>query len=115
VTAGDETAVRRIFEEIWTTGAEAGDPLRAHALARELGVDPATLGDPSVKEQLRAATDNAVAHGVFGVPTLLIDGQVFWGADALDFARACLEDPQLLQHPGLLLPEIPMGAVRRNR
>jgi hypothetical protein len=40
---------------------------------------------------------------------------VFWGADALDFARACLEDPQLLQHPGLLLPEIPMGAVRRNR
>jgi hypothetical protein len=115
VTAGDETAVRRIFEEIWTTGAEAGDPLRAHALARELGVDPATLGDPSVKEQLRAETDNAVAHGVFGVPTLLIDGQVFWGADALDFARTYLEDPQLLQHPGLLLPEIPMGAVRRNR
>ena len=87
----------------------------ATAIARELGVEPETLGYSSVKEQLRAETDNAVAQGVFGVPTLLIDGQVFWGADALDFARAYLEDPQLLQQPGLLLPEIPMGAVRRNR
>lgn len=115
VLDGEETAVGRIFEAIWTTGEEAGDPQRARALAVELGVDPARLDEPAVKERLRTETDTAAARGVFGVPSLVIDGEVFWGADALDFARAYLLDPELLRKPGLTLPEIPMGAVRRGR
>ena len=111
---GEENAVRRIFEAIWTTGEEAGDPQRARALAMQLGVDPAVLDDPAVKERLRAETDGAVARGVFGVPSLVIDGEVFWGADALDFAHAYLLDPTLLNRPGLTLPDIPMGAVRKR-
>ncbi len=112
---GEENAVRRIFEAIWTTGEDAGDARRAHALARELGVDPESLGDPEIKDRLRAETDAATARGVFGVPSLVVDAEVFWGVDAMDFARAYLEDPTLLQQPGLALPEIPVGAVRRNR
>lgn len=112
---GDETAVRRIFEAIWTTGEDAGDPRRAHGLARELGVDPDSLGDPELKEKLRAETDAAIARGVFGVPTLVVDDELFWGVDAIDFAEAFLRDPGLLQEPGLALPEIPIGAVRRTR
>lgn len=113
--AGDHAAVRRIFEAIWTTGEEAGDPTRAHALARELGVDPDSLGDPAIKERLRAETDAAAARGVFGVPSLVIDEEVFWGADAMGFAHAFLEDPGILRQPGLLLPDIPVSAVRRRR
>lgn len=111
---GEEGAVRRIFEAIWTTGEDAGDPRRAQALARELGVDPQLLGDPAIKERLRAETETAAARGVFGVPTLLIEREVFWGLDAMPYARACLLEPSLLQHPGLTLRDVPVGAVRRR-
>src|SRR5262249_47372257 len=35
------------------------------------------------KLRLRRATDAAIAGGVFGIPTFLADGQLFWGVDAL--------------------------------
>jgi 2-hydroxychromene-2-carboxylate isomerase len=114
VVDGEESAVRRIFEAIWTTGEEAGDPRRARALAVELGVDPARLEETAVKARLRAETHAAAVDGVFGVPSLVIDGEVFWGADAIGFARAFLQDPGLLAKPGLTLPDIPIGAVRRR-
>ena len=55
--------------------------------------DPA--GD-EVKQDLRAATDAALAAGVFGVPTFGVDGRLFWGVDSLPMLRAHLEgDPAL--------------------
>jgi 2-hydroxychromene-2-carboxylate isomerase len=39
---------------------------------------------------LRAHTDAAIAHGVFGVPALEVDGQLFWGFDALPMLRDCM-------------------------
>jgi len=71
-------------------GADALDPARLAALARELkpSRDPAS---PEVKAELRAATDAAIARGVFGVPTFEIDGRLFWGFDALPMLRAALQ------------------------
>jgi 2-hydroxychromene-2-carboxylate isomerase len=45
---------------------------------------------PEVKAELRAATDAAIARGVFGVPTFELDGRLFWGLDALPMLRAAL-------------------------
>ena len=45
----------------------------------------------AVKQQLKAHTDEALALGVFGVPTFAVDGQLFWGFDALPMLRAYLE------------------------
>ena len=50
--------------------------------------DPA--GD-DVKAELKGNTDEAIARGVFGVPTCAVDGQLFWGLDALPMLRAYLE------------------------
>ena len=45
-------------------------------------------------KRLRASTDAALAHGVFGVPAFRVDQRLFWGQDALPMLRACLEgDP----------------------
>ena len=47
-----------------------------------------------VKDGLRAATDEAAAAGVFGVPSVRVGEQVFWGDDRLEDAvgrRGCLE------------------------
>ena len=50
-------------------------------------IDP---GAEDVKTQLKALTDEAVALGLFGVPTLVVDGRLFWGLDALPMLAAYL-------------------------
>ena len=62
------------------------------AAAREAGLDPhaveARLGDDDVKERLRANTDEAIAAGAVGVPTVAIGGELYWGDDRLEEAAA---------------------------
>jgi 2-hydroxychromene-2-carboxylate isomerase len=107
-------AVRRIFESVWTTGESASDPGRFAALCRDLGVTEAQLGDQSVKDALRRNTEEAVALGVFGVPTFVADGEVFWGADAVDFLRAFLADPAVVRNPEMMrVDALPMAASRK--
>ena len=45
------------------------------------------INSAEVKAQLSAHSDDAIAQGVFGVPTLLVDGKLFWGLDALPMLR----------------------------
>jgi 2-hydroxychromene-2-carboxylate isomerase len=48
-------------------------------------------GSPEVKARLRAETDRAMAHGIFGAPSMVVGEELFWGNDrleqALDWAR----------------------------
>jgi 2-hydroxychromene-2-carboxylate isomerase len=107
--------VGRIFDAIWTTGAEASDPAAFKALVKELGVDEARLASPDVKDALRRNTEDAAACGVFGVPTYEIDGERFWGADALDFVNAFLADPAALRNEEMRRADgLPVGAARRS-
>lgn len=48
----------------------------------------AAIEDPAVKERLREATEEAIALGVFGIPTVLVAGELFWGDDRLLDAAA---------------------------
>jgi 2-hydroxychromene-2-carboxylate isomerase len=79
-----------VFRHVWTGGADASDRVRLAALTAQLAPerDPS---DPSVKDQLKAHADEAISSGVFGVPSMLVDGKVFWGLDALPMLRAYLE------------------------
>lgn len=71
-----------IFRHVWNGGLDAQDPARLQALVDTLapGRD---LQDAPVKSQLRQISDEALALGLFGVPSLVVDGKVFWGLDAL--------------------------------
>jgi len=40
--------------------------------------------DPAVKAALREQTENAIARGVFGIPTFIVEGELFWGNDRVD-------------------------------
>ena len=81
--------VEAVMRHAWRGGADASDAARLQALARELA--PARdAASADVKAELRAATDAAIARGVFGVPTFEIDGRLFWGFDALPMLRAAL-------------------------
>ncbi len=104
-------AVKRIFEFVWTTGADADDPTRFASLCSELGTDPAKR--PEVKDLLRKNTDEAIARAVFGVPSFYIDGEVFWGADSVEFAKAFLADPTAVRNDEMLrVDNLPAAAAR---
>jgi 2-hydroxychromene-2-carboxylate isomerase len=106
-------AVKRIFESIWLSGENATDPQRFASLCRDLGVAEARLSE--VKDQLRKNTEEAAARGVFGVPSFVVDGEVFWGADSIEFVNAYLADRTVVQNDEMRrLDRLPVGAARRN-
>ena len=107
-------AVQRIFRSIWTSGGNANDPARFAALCRELGVDEARLQSDDVKSELRTNTEEAGARGVFGVPSFVADGEVFWGADSVGFLSAFLADPGVLRNEEMRrLDALPVAAARK--
>jgi 2-hydroxychromene-2-carboxylate isomerase len=105
-------AVRRIFDSIWVDGEEAADPARFSRLCNELGVQPERLSE--VKDLLRKNTEEAAARGVFGVPSLVADGEVFWGADSIEFLKAFLADPNIVRNEEMRrLEDLPFAAARK--
>ena len=64
------------------------------AAAEMAGLDRAgvetAIAEPPIKDELRAATDAAHARGVFGVPTVAVGDELFWGDDRLEEAAAAL-------------------------
>jgi len=107
--------VGRIFDALWTTGAEASNPGAFKALALALGVDDARLAATEVKDALRKNTEDAIARGVFGVPTYEVEGELFWGADSIGFLNAFLADPAVLNNEEMRRADgLPVGAARKT-
>ena len=82
-----------IFKHVWQGGAAADDAARLQALTQQLAPQR-SVDAPEVKAQLKANTEEAIARGVFGVPTFVVDNKVFWGLDALPMMRAYLDGDQ---------------------
>ncbi len=88
-----------LFRHVWQGGADATDPARLQALAAALAPAHDT-GSEAVKAQLKSHTDEAMALGVFGVPTIEVDGKLFWGFDALPMLRDYLQGDAWFDGPG---------------
>jgi len=82
-------AVRRIFRFVWRDGRLGDLPIEWAELMSELRLPDAEtrIADRDVKDALRRNTEEAIARGVFGVPTLAIGDELFWGVDATQMAR----------------------------
>jgi len=84
----------RAFRHAFQQGHDLGVPERVLDVAAEVGLDPQALeaasSDPDLKQALRAATDAAHELGVFGVPTVAVGEELFWGDDRLRDAAAAL-------------------------
>ena len=81
-------AVRRIFRFVWRDGRVGDLPIEWAELTAELDIADASarIGSAEVKQALRRNTDEAIERGVFGVPTLIVGDELFWGADATAMA-----------------------------
>jgi 2-hydroxychromene-2-carboxylate isomerase len=73
----------QIFRHVWRCGgADAADASRYESLKQSLA-PPRDVASHAVKAELKANTDDAIARGLFGVPTYAVDDKLFWGFDAL--------------------------------
>jgi 2-hydroxychromene-2-carboxylate isomerase len=84
----------RAFRDAFQEGVDLSVPANVLAAAENTGLDPQEVEqatqDPEIKLALRVATDAAHGRGVFGVPTIAVDSELFWGEDRLDEAAALL-------------------------
>jgi len=106
-------AVRIVMDSIWRDGLDLSMGENWRATCDALGLDPdhavESINAAETKAKLRANTEAAVAAKLFGVPTLQIGDELFWGADALPMARAWLDDPAMFES-GEMLRVATMGA-----
>jgi 2-hydroxychromene-2-carboxylate isomerase len=77
------------WDRVWSQGGDMRDEALIGAVAREMGWDvdgflAYTLSEPPAK-RFQAETDAAHARGVFGVPTMMIGEEMWWGNDRLFF------------------------------
>ena len=92
-----EAAMELLFDAIWQQGLDVNNPAVQEKLQARLGITAQDLRADAVKAKLRENTDAALAEGVFGVPTLAVGGQLFWGFDMTDLALAVHARPDLLK------------------
>jgi 2-hydroxychromene-2-carboxylate isomerase len=93
-------AMRRAF----TRGCDLSEPDEVRAAAQDAGFDGgealAAAADPGVKLALREATQAAFDRGVFGVPTVAVGEELFWGDDRLEEASAATRGRPAPREPG---------------
>jgi 2-hydroxychromene-2-carboxylate isomerase len=108
-------AVEAIFAHIWRDGNAAVTAADLAGVGRVLGIDNVenATNAAEVKSQLRANTEIAIEAGVFGVPTLLAGGTLFWGNDASAMVEDWLADPRCLESDEYRrIAALPIGVER---
>ncbi|XVJ71620.1 MAG: 2-hydroxychromene-2-carboxylate isomerase [Rhizobacter sp.] len=84
------TLAGAVHAACWAQERHIADEATLAAILQEQGLSPARLEDShsqAVHEHYQKNTEQAIAAGVFGVPSYVIDGEVFWGQDRLDFVQ----------------------------
>ena len=89
-----DTYIEAVMTAIWVDGKAMADAQVVQQVLAEAGLDAnvllAATTQESVKQELLARTEEAVARGVFGAPTLFLDGAMYFGQDRLDFVEQAL-------------------------
>jgi 2-hydroxychromene-2-carboxylate isomerase len=110
----NRSQVKKAFDFIYGQGR---DPeLDWPGLCEALGVADvdALIGNPVVKRQLIANTDAAADAGVFGVPTFVVRGKLFWGGDTIAWMNAFVDDPKMFERGEMgRAAQIEFGAHRK--
>ena len=102
-----------IFRHVWQ-GGKAADDVERFAKLMEGLAPKRDMQEEQVKNQLKNNTEQAIAKGVFGVPTFAIDDKLFWGLDALPMLRQYVEkDPLFVEADWQSAETIKSGITRR--
>ena len=106
-----------IFEGGWSHGADLGELSTLISLLSRQSIDGETLSkkvsESDIKELLIDETNFAIEKGVFGVPTIIIDDNLFWGNDQMDHIELFLDGKDPLDRARLNDQERPRGIDRK--
>jgi len=96
LTRCDPAVIHGFYRAYWIDGQKPSEPATLRAVLSAAGHDPdailARLQDDAVKDDLRRRTDEAIALGIFGAPTFIVNRtQLYWGQDRIDFVERALE------------------------
>lgn len=85
-----------VFEAYWGEDKDISQDSVLTEICKACGIDPAQffagIGDPAIKEQLKANTDEVIARGGFGSPTIFIGKtDMYFGNDRLPLIREALQ------------------------
>jgi len=76
-----------LYKSYFVEGINISDAENVMKVGASIGIDAdalrAGMGEPSIKERLKAVTDEAVRRNIFGSPFFVVDGEPFWGTDRL--------------------------------
>lgn len=79
--------LKAVFTAMWVDEKNMGEPVVVAQVLTEAGFDPqdviARASDQAVKDRLKAITEEAIGRGIFGAPTLFVNGDMFFGQDRL--------------------------------
>lgn len=107
-----------LSDAAWSRGLDLTQSAVLEQVVSEVGLDARDLErraqDPEIKEALRRRTSEALAQGVFGVPSFLHDGRLFWGHDRMDELAASVcgrIDPAAAADAESMLAR-PLGVIR---
>ena len=89
---------RRVYTANFAEDREISDPALLEDLLRGLDLPAAEILEraqsPATKQALRAQTERAGVLGIFGAPSFVVEGELFWGGDRLDAALARARGPR---------------------
>jgi 2-hydroxychromene-2-carboxylate isomerase len=110
-------AVHAIFHFIYGEGRNINSDETLAELAALVGIanSSSLVSDKKISGMLRANTEQAISQGVFGVPTIVVDQEIFWGDDATPMLKDYLRDRNLLRSDEMQrISNLPMGLVRSS-
>ncbi|MGB5695153.1 MAG: 2-hydroxychromene-2-carboxylate isomerase [Polyangiales bacterium] len=79
-----ERLITKLFAATWAESRDVGSPNVVGEICADVGIPDAEkrIQDPAIKQRLWDASQEAIELGVFGVPTMIVDGELFWGTDS---------------------------------
>ena len=103
-----------IYKQGWQPDQKEGI-VKLEAIASKHTSHHSNLDEKSLKKILRSNTSKAIKNGVFGVPTFVVEGQVFWGGDASDMMLDFIKNPGLFSSEEMKrISSMPMGLIRNK-
>lgn len=89
-----------LFRAVWVDGLHVSDAAVVERVATAAGLDGAAVvaraKEADAKARLRKQTDDAIARGVFGVPSMEVGQELFWGYDDFPYLEPYLAGRDLL-------------------
>jgi carboxymethylenebutenolidase len=80
-----------VLNALWTEDKNTGDPATLRAIITGCGLDADAVlkasETPEIASLRETYTSHAIEQGVFGAPSFVIDGEIFWGQDRLEFVE----------------------------